>query len=245
MKKILIVLLLGITAVGMSQEKVLLRLNYKKGDTYKMSMKMNQDMGAALMGMDMDMSIKVTDIKEGDYLTETKFTYVSTKVLQGGEEKVNFNTNMKDNELTEESKKFKAQMQPMMDAMIYSSVDKFGKSKFLKAEPTFPGVDQLSNQYNQSVVYPNEKIGVGSTWTNTQNSGGVAMELVYTVTEITKEKVIAKINGKMSAMPSAKITGAIEIMKSTGIPSKSVVSIEMDMMGQMMKTKAESTIEKI
>ncbi|MCF2874198.1 MULTISPECIES: hypothetical protein [unclassified Tenacibaculum] len=245
MKKILIVLLLGITAVGMSQEKVLLRLNYKKGDTYKMSMKMNQDMGAALMDMDMDMNIKVTDVKEGDYVTETKFTYMSTKVLQGAEEKVNFNTNMKEGELTEESKKFKAQMQPMMDAMIYSSVSKLGKSKFLKAEPTFPGADQLSNQYNQSVEYPEEKVGVGSTWTNTQNSGGVAMELMYTVTEITKEKVIAKIKGKMSAMPTAKITGTIEIMKSTGIPSKSVVSIEMDMMGQMMKTKAESTIEKI
>ncbi|WP_299157199.1 hypothetical protein [uncultured Tenacibaculum sp.] len=245
MKKILIVLLLGITAVAMSQEKVLLRLNYKKGDIYKMSMKMNQDMGVALMDMAMDMSLKITDIKDGNYLTETKFTYMATKVLQGAEEKVNYNSNMKDDELNEEGKKFKTQMQPMLDAIIYSSVNKLGESKLLKIEPNVPGVDKLSNQSNKTVVYPKEKVGVGSTWTNTQSNGGVDMELTYTVTEITKSKVITKVSGKMSVMPSAKITGVTEINKNTGIPSKSIMNIEMDMMGKVIKNKAEVTMMKI
>ncbi|TYP97026.1 hypothetical protein C7447_10539 [Tenacibaculum adriaticum] len=245
MKKILFALLLVNTTMGIAQEKVLLRLNYEKGDTYETIMKMGQDMGVAFMEMEMKMQLNVTDVKENEYLGETKFTYLSSIVTKDGEEQVNYNSNMKDEDLNEEGKKFKDQMSPMMKAVMFMSINKLGESKLMKVEPNTPGISELSNQSNSSVVYPKEEVSVGSTWTNIQSNQGINMELTYTVKEIVKDKVVADMVGKMSLMPTADITGSIEIDRNSGIPVKTLINIEMDMMGNKFKNTTEAIVKKI
>ncbi len=245
MKKLLVALLLGITTISMAQKKALLRLNYEKGDKYEVSMKMKQDMGVALMDMNMKMGMDVTEASDEAYNVENKFIYISTKIVKDGVEKVNYNSNMKEGELNEEGKKFRSQMQPMMDAVIFSEVNRLGESKVVKVEPNMPGVDQMANQSNRSVVYPEEAVEVGSTWTNTQSNQGMNMELTYKITEITSNRVFADLTGKMSLVPAAEITGKIEIDRSTGVPFKTIMSIKMDMMGQQINNTTEATITRL
>lgn len=243
MKKIVLGLLLVVTTISFAQEKVLLRLNYKKGDKYEMSMKMKQDMGPALMDMTMNMQIDIDDKANNTYQTRTKFTYLSTVVLQAGEEKVNYNSDMKDEELSEEAKKFREQMKPMLAGVIFSEVTKLGENKIVKVEPNMPGVEKMAN--NNSVVYPEEAVSVGSEWTNVQGNQGMKMEITYKVTEITKEKILTDVTGKMEIMPTAKISGNIEIDRANGIPTKSVINIEMDAMGTKMKSSVVGTMMKL
>ena len=245
MKKFLVVLLLSVSAISMSQEKVLLRLNYEVGANYEMSMKMNNDMGVALMDMDMNMNIEVTGKEEESFLTKTNFTYMAMKVLQGAEEKVNYNSNMKDEELSAEGKKFKSQIAPMMEAVMFSKTSNLGEAKIIKVEPNTPGIEQYVNQSNRTVVYPKEEVTVGSTWTNTQSNQGISMELTYTVKEITKDKVFTTLSGNMSMMPGAKITGSTNIDRASGIPIKSVINIEIDMMGKVVKNTVVGTMSKL
>ncbi|MBA6155273.1 hypothetical protein H3Z83_01860 [Tenacibaculum sp. S7007] len=245
MKKFLVVLLLSVSAISMSQEKVLLRLNYEVGANYEMSMKMNNDMGVALMDMDMNMNIEVTGKEEESFLTKTSFTYMAMKVLQGAEEKVNYNSNMKDEELSAEGKKFKSQIAPMMEAVMFSKTSNLGEAKIIKVEPNTPGIEQYVNQSNRTVVYPKEEVTVGSTWTNTQSNQGISMELTYTVKEITKDKVFTTLSGNMSMMPGAKITGSTNIDRASGIPIKSVINIEIDMMGKVVKNTVVGTMSKL
>ena len=245
MKKIVLGLLLLTTTINFAQEKVLLRLNYKKGDKYEMSMKMKNDMGPALMDMTMNMQIDIDDVVNETYQTRTKFTYLSTTVLQGGEEKVNYNSSMKEEELSEEAKKFRSEMQPMLDGIIFSEVTNLGENKIIKVEPNMPVMDKMANQSNNTVVYPNEAVSVGSEWVNIQDNQGMKMEITYKVTGITKEKVLADVIGKMEIMPTAKITGNIEIDRITGIPMKSIINVEIDAMGTKMKSSVVGTMVKL
>ncbi|OSY88229.1 hypothetical protein WH52_05460 [Tenacibaculum holothuriorum] len=245
MKKLLAVLLVVIATSINAQEKVLLRLNYKKGDKYALSMKMKQDMGAALMDMKMDMEIDVDEEANETYLTRTKYTYLSMVVLQGATEKVNYNSNMKEEELSAEAKKFKSQMQPLLETLIFTEVTKLGENKIVKISPDTPGIDKLVNQSNKTVVYPKEKVGVGSEWKNTQENQGMSMETTYKVIKITKDKIIADVTGKLSMMPSAEITGSLEIDRATGAPSKTVINMEMDMMGNKIKSNVEGIFRKM
>lgn len=244
MKKIAIALTLAITTLGFSQEKVKLRLNYKKGDRYETKMKMNQDMGVMVMDMDLTITMKVNEVKEEGYDTENNFTYVSSVINQQGVEKVNYNSNMKEEELSAEAKEFREKTKSLLETTMFITVSKIGESKLVKTEPVVTSMDQVSNQMN-TTVYPKEAVSVGSSWTSTQDSQGMKMNLTYTVKEITKEKVLATINGKMDILPDAKIIGDIEIDRATGVPVRTSININVSSMGMNLKNKTEATVRKL
>jgi hypothetical protein len=115
----LIILFLVISAnVTVAQETVLLRLNYEKGATYDVSMKMSQDMGTIMsMGMSINMDIKTLDVKGDTYNSEMKFTKMTMDMLQGGNV-MSFDSTKKDDELDEAGKMTKTQMGPMLEAVV-------------------------------------------------------------------------------------------------------------------------------
>lgn len=243
MKKIAIALLLLVSTITYGQEKVKLRLKFDKGDIYKTHMVMKQDMGMVVMDMEMSMEMLVQDVKDQDYNVKNNFTYFSTKIEQE-DKKLNYNSNMKDEELDDETKEFADKMKPLLETTIFLSMDKLGKSKLLKLVPEVTGVTKLKDQMS-SVIYPEEEVSVGSYWTNTQNTEGIEMETTYKVTQITDDFVIADISGKMSLVPNAKINGNVKINRSTGMVSTMKMNIDINMMGVVMKTNSEITVEKI
>ena len=70
MTKKIIALLLFVSTITLAQEKVLLRLNYEKGDSYTITMKMAQEMGMGEMtnNMDIQMEYDVTGVSDDTYV---------------------------------------------------------------------------------------------------------------------------------------------------------------------------------
>lgn len=243
MKKLAVIALLLVSAISFGQEKVKLRLNLNKGDKYQTHMKMNQDMGVMVMDMEMKMDMLVQAKKSINYEVKNNFTYLSTLMEQGAM-KINYNSNMKEEELTPEAKQFADKMKPMLETSIYLNMDRLGKSELIKLVPDVPGVTQLKDQMS-SVTYPEDPVGVGSTWVNVQKSNGADMELTYKVTKIEKDFVFADVTGKSSVLAGAKITGKLKIDRKSGLPSTMTMNIDVSMMGVNMKTRSDISVKKI
>lgn len=245
MKKVFVALLLLITTITFGQEKVLLRFNYEKDDRYETHMTMNQDMGPAKMKMEMKMETLVEE-KKADKSFDTKlgFTYVASSVTEGGEVKVNYNSDMKVEDMTEDQKKLHADMESIKATKIFVNLSELGDSKLIKMEPQMEGVTEFTNQMT-TVTYPEEAVSVGSTWENSHDIKGMTMRLIYTVKEITATKVIAEMKGEMALFSSAVIYGDLEIDKKTGVQSKANINMEISMGGISMKNSTNATTVKL
>ncbi len=102
MTKKIIALLLFVSTITLAQEKVLLRLNYEKGDSYTMTMKMAQEMGMGEMTNNMDIQIEydVTGVSDDTYESSAKITKMVMDMKQGGVN-VSYDSTKKDEELDE------------------------------------------------------------------------------------------------------------------------------------------------
>ena len=235
MKKFLTLFVLAVTLVSNAQESVLLRLNYEKGAKYTMKMDMTQEMGpAGSMSMKMKASIDIVDANKGVYTTKTKFTKVAMDMFVGGQI-MSFDSDMSDDDLDESAQQMKAQMEPMLKAVIFTKTNNLGKVLEIKAEPDFPGSDQMAKQ-SSNIVYPEKSVKVGSTWNMEQENQGMKMNFIYTVKSILKDKVILDISGEISGLAEGTITGKINVGKKSGLPLKSKIDMTMSVSGQEMKS---------
>ncbi|SNR15417.1 DUF6263 family protein [Tenacibaculum jejuense] len=241
-KKFIFLFLLSVYSFNvLSQEKVLLRLNYKKGDQYETHVKMNQDMGSTVMKMEIKMKMKVEKPLENktSYDTKSEFTYLETVIVNDGKKEIDYNSNMKEEELSEEGKKFRNNMAPFLNTKMFINIDGRGRPTLLKLEPEVKGVDQLTNQF-QMVIYPEEPVSVGSSWTDTKNTNGVDVKLTYTIKEITTDKVFAELFGKIPLLPGSRIKGMLEIDRKTGVTLSSSFNMKAD--NPIMKLNNTTTV---
>ncbi len=243
MKKILTILFLVTTTITLSQESVLLRLNYEKGVIYKAEMKMSQDMGTIMsMGMSISMDIKVTDVKGDTYDSEMKFTKMTMDMLQGGNV-MSFDSTKKDEELDDTGKMMKSQMAPMLGAVVYAKGNNLGEVLEVKIEPNIPQMKDITNQ-SSNVIYPKEAIKVGSTWTMSKNEKGMKMDFVYKVKSISKGKVTLDLSGNVSGLSTGKIKGHMIIDIKSGIPLDSLIDMNLAISGQELISKVTMTMSK-
>ncbi|WP_405605525.1 DUF6263 family protein [Polaribacter sp. Asnod1-A03] len=243
MKKLLVLFLVVSSTITFSQESVLLRLNYSKGDVYKANMTMNQDMGAIMsMAMNVDMNMSITEVNGDSFTSEMKFTKLTMNMLQGGNA-MTFDSSKSEEELDQTGKMMKAQMDPMLKALIVLKGNNLGEISEVSVTPSVPGVEDMAKQYS-SVVYPKESVKVGSTWTMSQEQKGMKMNYTYTVKSISKETVVLDVAGDVSGMGTGKITGEMTVDVETGVPSKSLVDMKMSVQGQEMISTVTMNITK-
>jgi hypothetical protein len=244
MKKLLTLLLLTVVLVSNAQESTLLRLNYKKGDQYLMTMDLSQGMGVN-GGMDMKMiaSVNITEVNGDTYTNEMKFTKMVVDALAGGQN-MSFDSDMSDDELDDSGKMLKAQMGPILGAVISTKGNNLGEVLEVTVEPNIPGADDMAKQ-NNNIVYPKEAVKVGSTWSLEKEQQGMKMNFVYTVKSISKSLVILSVSGTVSGMAEGTITGAMNIDKNSGVLLKSSIDTKMSVGGQEMTTKVNAVMKKI
>ena len=244
MKKFLTLLLLTVVLVSNAQESTLLRLNYKKGDQYLMTMELSQGMGMnGDMNMEMVASVNITEVNGDIYTNEMKFTRMIVDVLAGGQN-MGFDSDMSDDELDDSGKMLKSQMGPILGAVISTKGNSLGEVLEVTVEPNIPGADDMAKQ-NSNVVYPKEAVKVGSTWSIEKNKQGVKMNFVYTVKSISNTLVILNITGTVSGNAEGTITGAMNIDKNSGVPLKSSIDTKMSVGGQEMTTIVNAVMKKI
>jgi len=243
MKKLLILFLVIYANISVAQESVLLRLNYEKGATYDVSMKMTQNMGAIMStGISINMDIKILDVKEDTYDSEMKFTKMSMNVLQGGNV-MSFDSTKNEDELNDTDKMMKAQMGPMLEAVVFAKGNNLGEVLEVSVNPNVPGMEDIANQ-SSNVVYPKEAVKVGSTWTMTRDDKGMKMDFIYKVKSILKDKLILDLSGDVSGMASGKINGNMDINRNSGIPLNTSINMILSVSGQELKSNVTMTMSK-
>ena len=243
MKKLLILFLVISANLSLAQDAALLRLNYEKGATYDVEMNISQEMGTVMsMGMLINMDIKVLDVNGDTYDSEMKFTKMTMDMLQGGQV-MSFDSTKSDDELDETGKMMKAQMGPMLSALISAKGNNLGEILEVKVEPSIPGVEDMAKQ-SSNVVYPTEAVSVGSTWTMTKEEKGMKMDFLYTVKSISSDKIVLDLSGDVSGMATGTISGNMNIDKASGIPENSTIDMNMSVSGQELKSTIKMTMVK-
>ena len=245
MKRILIALLV-ITSIAVSaQESVLLRLNYTKGDSYLMTVESKQGMGAqGGVNMKMNMGVIVSEVSGDNVKTESKILSVAIDMMQGGMA-MSYDSNKKDEELDQMGQMLKSQFDPMMNSIIYNSYDKLGNITETKVEPSVPGMNQLT-EGSGSVIYPNEKISVGSSWSSNKDNQGMKTTTTYTVSQIKDGIVYLDITGNVSGAEGVDgaVKGSSEIEVSTGLAKKTSIEVAISNQGMDITINSNITMTK-
>lgn len=245
MKRILIALLV-ITSIAVSaQESVLLRLNYTEGDSYLMTVESKQGMGAqGGVNMKMNMGMIVSEVSGDNVKTESKILSVALDMMQGGMT-MSYDSNKKDEELDQMGQMLKSQFDPMMNSIIYNSYDKLGNITETKVEPSVPGMNQLT-EGSGSVIYPNEKISVGSSWSSNKDNQGMKTTTTYTVSQIKDGIVYLDITGNVSGAEGVDgaVKGSSEIEVSTGLAKKTSIEIAISNQGMDITINSNITMTK-
>ncbi|TDQ29879.1 DUF6263 family protein [Tenacibaculum caenipelagi] len=236
MTKKIIALLLFVSTITLAQEKVLLRLNYEKGDSYTMNMKMAQVMGMGVMTNDMNIQMKydITNVSDDTYESTAKYTKMAMDMKQGAMQ-VSYDSTKKEEELDDTGKMMKSQMKPMLEATIFMKGDRMGTILETKAEPNFQGAEKITDQSN-SVVYPENAVAVGDTWTMNKNKDGMSLDFTYKVKSISSKNVLLDVSGKVSGVADGNITGSIDIDRKSGILTESKINMTMKIQGQDLTT---------
>ncbi len=241
MKKLLILFVMAFAINVAAQESVLLRLNYKKGDTYLMTMK--QSVTSSQMDLDMNMtaSMKVTDVTGGEYSSQMKFTKVVMDMMQGTMS-ISFDSSQSDDELDEMGRMMKSQLSPMLKSVISRKENKFGKVLEAKAEPTFQGAENVGES---NIIFPEKALRVNDTWTMDSTTAGVETHFIYTVKAISKKVVDLEVSGKVTGAGEGTIKGIMQIDRATGVVVKRTLTTEINTAGQDVKTVINAEITKM
>ena len=238
------ILLLFVSTIVVAQEKVLLRLNYEKGDSYTMNMKMAQVMGVGVMTNDMNIKMQydITNVSKDTYESKAKFTKVTMDMKQGAMQ-MSYDSTKKDEELDDAGRMMKSQMGPMLEATIFMKGDRLGKVLETKVEPNVQGAGKFSNQ-SSNVIYPEKEVAVGDTWTMTKNNEGMNLNFIYKVKSITAKNVLLDVSGKVTGVGEGDITGEMEINRKSGVPVESKINMAMKIQGQDLTTSMTVNFDK-
>lgn len=244
MKKTLTFLMLAFIIVSNAQESTLLRLNYNKGDKYKMTFEMAQNMGTTgNMNMNMIMDMDILDVNDDTYESKIKFTKIAMNSSMGGQN-MSFDSDKTDDELDDIGKMMKAQMSPMLEAVLYAKGNNLGEVTEMNVEPNVPGLNDIGNQLS-NVIYPKEAIKIGSSWEMEKETNGVTMKFIYTLKSISEKEIVLDLTGDILGMAEGNVEGNMAIDKLSGVPTKSNINMKMNAQGQEIESTITILTEKI
>ncbi len=245
MKKVLIALLVITSITTTAQESVLLRLNYTKGDSFLVTTESNQNMGSqGGMNMKMTMGMIVTDVIEDNIKTESQITSIVMDMMQGGMT-MSYDSNKNDEELDQMGQMLKSQFAPMMEAVIYNTLDSQGNVIDTKLDPAIPGMEQMTNRSMNAINYPKEKVSVGSSWTSENENQGMKMTTKYTVSSIADGFITLDVSGDMSGVGTGTIKGKSTVEISSGMSNNSEIEITIATQGMNITGTTKTTISKM
>ena len=247
-KKVLIALFVITTLSVTAQESVLLRLNYTKGDSFLVTTESNQSMGSqGGMNMKMTMGMIVADVAEENIKTESQITSIVMDMMQGGMT-MSYDSNKSDEELDQMGQMLKSQFAPMMEAIIYNTLDYQGNMIDTKLDPAIPGMEQITNRSMNAINYPKEKVSVGSSWSSEDENQGMKMTTKYTVSSIADGLVTLDVSGDMNmsgAAGTGTIKGKTTIDISTGISNNSEIEMTIATQGMNITGTTKITVSKM
>lgn len=244
MKKIVFLLVTAFTLTLTSQESVLLRYNFKKGDVYEVKLKMNQEVGTFMaQTTNLVMTQTTTSVSNNIFTNEGKIEKMTMDMLQGGNT-LFYDSTQKEEELDTTGKMMKQQMDPILSSVLTTKSDNLGNVLGITVAPNNPKTAQMTKQ-NSSVVYPERAVKVGSEWSSTNEDAGLTVKMTYKVVSISDDKVELSLIGEVSGMATGTAKGNLTLDRASGMPSVSKVEMKMDAQGQKMNILTETTYTKL
>jgi len=225
MKKILPIILI-VTSLSLSaQDSVLLRLNYTQGDSYLVDTEIKTDMGRlGCMNMKVSWKKDVSEVSAEGVKLESKVVSIIVDMKQDGKITMNYDSSQKDEELDEMGQMLKSKFDPMMNAIFHTSLDNLGNVIETRTVPDIPGIEELLSNVN-TVILPEEKVSVGTTWTSEVKKQGIIMSIKYTVSNIVNGNVTLDISGNAKGVESGSIKGKETIEIGDGISKNSMAEM--------------------
>ena len=245
MKKIILLALVITNFTANAQESVLLRLNYNRGDNYLTNVALNQNMGGqGEMNMIMQMNSTVNSADGKAIILESKIESIVMTMNQGGMA-MNYDSNKSDEELDPMGQMMKSQFDPILQATIYNTFDRYGNVLEVRMEPKpLPGMEQFTDNQN-AINFPDEEVSVGSSWTSEVDKQGMKVLTKYTVSKIYDGVVLLDISGTVSGLATGNINGKSNINISSGIQEASTIEMTMSVQGMEMSFVTSSTMTKM
>jgi len=240
MKKLFTLVALAVTLMSTAQESTLLRLKYKVGDKYLVSMDLEQ---GGMLSMNIKMGLDVKEVVDTIYNIDTTIKSIKMDISQGGVN-MSYDSKTPDAELDEMGKKMQAQFAPMLAATIFTKMTHRAETIETIVEPEVAGMDQFTNS-SGTVVYPKDAVVVGDSWTINKLEKGMDMTMIYTVKAIDKEIVEVEISGTIELLAEGTISGNMEINKATGNVNYSTMDMNMIAGGQEMNIKMNMSSTKL
>jgi len=245
MKKIILLALVLTNFTAKAQESVLLRLNYNKGDNYLTNVELNQNMGGqGEMNMNMEMYSTVNNADDKAITLESKIESIVMTMNQGGMA-MNYDSNKTDEELDPMGQMMKSQFDPILQATIYNTFDRYGNVLEVRMEPKpLPGMEQFTDNQN-AINFPDEEVSVGSSWTSEVDKQGMKVLTKYTVSKIYDGVVLLDVSGTLSGLATGNINGNSIVNISSGIQAASTIEMTMSVQGMEMSFVTSSTMTKM
>lgn len=231
-------LLLFMLALSISAQETLLRYNTKVGDTYSIQMKMKQEVGT-LMAQTTEsfMSLQTIAVTDTTIVNEMKIEKMTMDMIQG-QNIINYDSSKSDEELDDTGKMLKAQLAPVLSAVITTTQNKIGQVLDISVNPNLPQAAQMTNQ-SSNTIFPKEAVSVGSTWSDKKEENGMSITTSYTVTAIDREFVELELKGTVAGMGSGTLSGNMKLVKATGMPVTSSMQMDFDIQGMASKMGVE------
>lgn len=243
MKKILFLLFAVIAFNVTSQENVLLRYNFKKGDVYEIEIKMTQEVGVFMAQTTGLVMTQTTTSADNDvFVNEGKIDKMTFNMLQGGNT-TNYDSSKKEEDLDDTGKIMKQQMDPILSSVITTKSNEIGEVIDISVEPNNPQTSQLTNQ-SSSIAYPKEAVKVGSEWSSTKEESGMTIKLTYKVLSISKTNVELGVTGEVSGLANGTASGNVSVDRVSGFPIKSKIEMKMETQGQKINITTENIATK-
>ena len=244
MKKVIIALLFLSSFTAVSQESVLLRVNYTKGDKYVVKVEQKQNMGIqGGSNLTMTMNMLIGEVNGKTFKTESKITSILMYMMQGGQT-MSFDSSKKAEDLDQMGQLLKSQFDPMMKVSIVVTINELGENIDVKVVPAIPGTEALAEQ-SSSISYPKEKVSVGSTWTSDDDNQGLKTNMTYKVAKIENGSVYLDITGKISGISEGTAKGYSKIDIKTGSQVSSEIEMTITSAGTTMKSSSKTTLDKV
>ena len=252
MKKIILLALVITNFTATAQESVLLRLNYNKGDNYLTIVELNQNMGGqGEMNMNMEMYSTVNNVDDKAIILESKIESIVMTMNVGGmamnydSKAMNYDSNKTDEELDPMGQMMKSQFDPILQATIYNTFDRYGNVLEVRMEPKpLPGMEQFTDNQN-AINFPDEEVSVGSSWTSEVDKQGMKVLTKYKVSKIYDGAVFLDISGTVSGLATGNMIGTSIVNISSGIQAASTIEMTMSVQGIEMSFVTSSTMTKM
>lgn len=244
MKNLVTLLVFVFTLTGSAQESVLLRLNYKKGDSYLLKMNMKQDMGVMKMDVKMHLKTDVIAVENTSFITKNKFVKMAMDMEAQGQ-KMHYDSDIEEDKMDAFAKGVHKEMSSLKKTIILITYDALGNVIKSKVETGASNVNAFKENMT-SFVLPKQKVSVGSTWINEKTSAkGLKTKYIYKVTAIEKDKILLNVSGTISELATGTIKGTAVVNRKIGTLSNMDLKLDMKMMGTTVKSEVNTVVEKL